>query len=160
MNVKCYPGMDTFLHGACHGNLFKLGLLLRRKLAPDRHESPALLKPLAEIGDVLVSDERVRMITFTGSSGVGWGLAERAPQKRVRLELGNSTPVMNSAFVEGAPSANLYVILSGSAIVRKNGRRIARLGPGDVVGELSVILDGNGEPEVVAAMDRVLAAVP
>src|SRR6476620_154610 len=49
-----------------------------------------LVGPSAEIGDVLVADERVRMITFTGSSGVGWGLAERAPRKRVRLELGNS----------------------------------------------------------------------
>ncbi|MFM2078872.1 MAG: hypothetical protein RJA49_2762 [Actinomycetota bacterium] len=48
----------------------------------------------------------------------------------------------HTLFVEGAPSSNLYVILSGSAIVRKNGRRIARLGPGDVVGELSVILGG------------------
>ena len=47
----------------------------------------------------------------------------------------------HTLFVEGAPSANLYVILTGSAIVRKNGRRIARLGPGEVVGELSVILD-------------------
>src|SRR5579871_3913612 len=53
-----------------------------------------LVGPSAEIGDVLVEDERVRMITFTGSSGVGWGIAERAPQKRVRLELGNSTPVV------------------------------------------------------------------
>jgi CRP-like cAMP-binding protein len=43
-------------------------------------------------------------------------------------------------FVEGAPSANLYLIVTGSAVVRKNGRRVARLGPGEVVGELSVIL--------------------
>ena len=43
-------------------------------------------------------------------------------------------------FVEGAPSANLYLILTGSAVVRKNGRRVALLGPGEVVGELSVIL--------------------
>ena len=56
-----------------------------------------LVGPSVEIGDVLVEDERVRMITFTGSSGVGWGLAERAPQKRVRLELGNSTPVVVAA---------------------------------------------------------------
>ncbi len=56
-----------------------------------------LVGPSAEIGDVLVSDERVRMITFTGSSGVGWGIAERAPRKRVRLELGNSTPVVVAA---------------------------------------------------------------
>jgi acyl-CoA reductase-like NAD-dependent aldehyde dehydrogenase len=53
-----------------------------------------LVGPSSEIGDVLVGDERVRMITFTGSSGVGWGIAERAAKKRVRLELGNSTPVI------------------------------------------------------------------
>jgi acyl-CoA reductase-like NAD-dependent aldehyde dehydrogenase len=56
-----------------------------------------LVGPSAEIGDVLVEDERVRLITFTGSSGVGWGIAERAPKKRVRLELGNSTPVVVAA---------------------------------------------------------------
>ena len=51
----------------------------------------------AAIGDVLVGDDRVRLITFTGSSGVGWGLQERAPRKRVRLELGNSTPAIVAA---------------------------------------------------------------
>src|SRR5215217_3718833 len=48
----------------------------------------------SEIGDVLVEDERVRAITFTGSGDVGWKLAERAPRKRVKLELGNATPVI------------------------------------------------------------------
>jgi acyl-CoA reductase-like NAD-dependent aldehyde dehydrogenase len=56
-----------------------------------------LVGPSGEIGDVLVEDDRVRMITFTGSSGVGWGIAERAAKKRVRLELGNSTPVVVAA---------------------------------------------------------------
>jgi acyl-CoA reductase-like NAD-dependent aldehyde dehydrogenase len=50
--------------------------------------------PAAEIGDVLVEDERVKLITFTGSSEVGWRLRERAPRKRVNLELGNATPVI------------------------------------------------------------------
>jgi acyl-CoA reductase-like NAD-dependent aldehyde dehydrogenase len=50
--------------------------------------------PASEIGDVLVEDERVKLITFTGSSGVGWALRERAPKKRVNLELGNATPVI------------------------------------------------------------------
>jgi acyl-CoA reductase-like NAD-dependent aldehyde dehydrogenase len=53
-----------------------------------------LVGPAAEIGDVLVEDERVKLITFTGSSGVGWKLKERAPKKRVNLELGNATPVI------------------------------------------------------------------
>src|SRR5581483_10041380 len=34
---------------------------------------------------------------FTCSSGVGWGIAGRAARKRVRLELGNSTPVLVAA---------------------------------------------------------------
>ncbi len=56
-----------------------------------------LVGPAAEIGDVLVEDERVRMITFTGSGDVGWKLRERAPRKRVSLELGNATPVLVEA---------------------------------------------------------------
>jgi acyl-CoA reductase-like NAD-dependent aldehyde dehydrogenase len=51
----------------------------------------------SEIGDVLVADERVKLITFTGSGDVGWALQERAPRKRVKLELGNSTPVIVAA---------------------------------------------------------------
>ena len=53
-----------------------------------------LVGPASEIGDVLIEDERVKAITFTGSGPVGWKLAERAPRKRVNLELGNATPVI------------------------------------------------------------------
>src|ERR671929_607275 len=53
--------------------------------------------PSAEIGDVLVEDERVKAISFTGSGPVGWGIKERAPKKRVALELGNATPVIVTA---------------------------------------------------------------
>ncbi len=53
-----------------------------------------LVGPSAEIGDVLVEDERVAVLTFTGSGEVGWKLAERAPRKNVLLELGNATPVI------------------------------------------------------------------
>jgi acyl-CoA reductase-like NAD-dependent aldehyde dehydrogenase len=68
--------------------------------------------PASEIGDVLVEDERIKLITFTGSGDVGWGLQERAPRKRVKLELGNSTPaiVAADADVEAAAAK-----LAGSA---------------------------------------------
>jgi acyl-CoA reductase-like NAD-dependent aldehyde dehydrogenase len=68
-----------------------------------------LVGPASEIGDVLVEDERVKVITFTGSSDVGWKLRERAARKRVNLELGNSTPVI----VE--PDANLETAASATA---------------------------------------------
>jgi acyl-CoA reductase-like NAD-dependent aldehyde dehydrogenase len=56
-----------------------------------------LVGPASEIGDVLIEDERVKAITFTGSGPVGWKIAERAPRKRVNLELGNATPVIITA---------------------------------------------------------------
>src|SRR5438477_10666398 len=56
-----------------------------------------LVGPASEIGDELVADERVKLITFTGSSEVGWKLKERAAKKRVNLELGNATPMIVAA---------------------------------------------------------------
>jgi acyl-CoA reductase-like NAD-dependent aldehyde dehydrogenase len=53
--------------------------------------------PSAEIGDALIGDERVKALTFTGSGDVGWRLRERAPRKKVLLELGNATPVVVAA---------------------------------------------------------------
>ena len=51
----------------------------------------------SEIGDVLVEDERVRLISFTGSAEVGWKLRERAARKKVLLELGTATPLIVEA---------------------------------------------------------------
>ena len=61
--------------------------------------------PSGAIGDALVEDERVKLITFTGSGPVGWGIQERAPRKRVKLELGNSTPVIVAADADIAAAA-------------------------------------------------------
>jgi acyl-CoA reductase-like NAD-dependent aldehyde dehydrogenase len=47
-----------------------------------------------EISDVFAGDDRVALISFTGSGDVGWGLRARCPRKRVALELGNSSPVI------------------------------------------------------------------
>jgi len=73
------------------------------------------------IGDVLVADERVKLITFTGSAPVGWKLRERAARKRVNLELGNATPVIVSgdADLEDAASrlaANAFSFAGQSCI--------------------------------------------
>jgi acyl-CoA reductase-like NAD-dependent aldehyde dehydrogenase len=46
------------------------------------------------LSEVFASDDRVGLITFTGSAEIGWGLRARAPRKRVTLELGNATPVI------------------------------------------------------------------
>jgi acyl-CoA reductase-like NAD-dependent aldehyde dehydrogenase len=46
------------------------------------------------IADALIEDDRVALLTFTGSAAIGWDLKRKAPKKRVTLELGNSTPVI------------------------------------------------------------------
>jgi acyl-CoA reductase-like NAD-dependent aldehyde dehydrogenase len=61
----------------------------------------------SEIGDVLVDDERVKLITFTGSGDVGWGIAARTPRKRVKLELGNATPAIVCADAPGDTASKL-----------------------------------------------------
>ena len=78
-----------------------LSALLLGELETEAGLPPGWLNVLvgssAEIGDVIVEDERVKLITFTGSSGVGWKIRERAVRKRVNLELGNATPVVVEA---------------------------------------------------------------
>jgi len=68
----------------------------------------------AEIADVLIADDRVRLLTFTGSAAIGWDLAARAHRKRVTLELGNSTPVIVCADADLEAAANASA-LSGYA---------------------------------------------
>jgi glyceraldehyde-3-phosphate dehydrogenase (NADP+) len=45
-------------------------------------------------GDRLVTDERYRLLTFTGSSAAGWAMKARAGKKRVLLELGGNAGVI------------------------------------------------------------------
>jgi acyl-CoA reductase-like NAD-dependent aldehyde dehydrogenase len=42
----------------------------------------------------LVTDERIKLLTFTGSGAVGWELKKRAGRKRVVLELGGNAGVI------------------------------------------------------------------
>ncbi|MDP8905011.1 MAG: aldehyde dehydrogenase family protein [Chloroflexota bacterium] len=46
------------------------------------------------LGDRMVSDERFKLLTFTGSPSVGWRMKERAGKKKVVLELGGNAGVI------------------------------------------------------------------
>jgi acyl-CoA reductase-like NAD-dependent aldehyde dehydrogenase len=66
-----------------------------------------LTGPGGVLGDVLVSDPRVRKVSFTGSTAVGERIAGIAGIKKLSLELGASCPVivMPDADIELAASA-------------------------------------------------------
>jgi acyl-CoA reductase-like NAD-dependent aldehyde dehydrogenase len=53
----------------------------------------------------LVEDDRIKLLSFTGSPAVGWALKERAGRKRVTLELGGNAPVIVHADAEAAYAA-------------------------------------------------------
>ncbi len=55
--------------------------------------------------DQLVSDDRLKLLTFTGSAEVGWAMKARAGRKRVVLELGG-----NAAAIVG-PDADLQQVI-------------------------------------------------
>ena len=44
--------------------------------------------------DAVLADDRVKMISFTGSAPVGWELKRKAAKKHVALELGGNAPVI------------------------------------------------------------------
>ena len=63
----------------------------------------------SEIGDILVRDQRVRMISFTGGLEVGQEIAGKAGLKKIGMELGSNAPVivMPDADLELAVGANV-----------------------------------------------------
>lgn len=63
----------------------------------------------SEIGDLLVSDPRVRMISFTGGLEVGQEIMHKVGLKKVGMELGSNSPVivMPDADLDQAVAANL-----------------------------------------------------
>src|SRR5581483_3838045 len=60
------------------------------KPPPQDPISTLMLAELFEDAGLLVEDERIRMLTFTGSIAVGWKLRRLAGKKRVVLELGGN----------------------------------------------------------------------
>jgi len=69
-----------------------LGRLLHEAGAP---EGAVRVLPMSrEVGDRLVTDDRFKLLTFTGSSPIGWGMKARAGRKKVILELGGNAGVI------------------------------------------------------------------
>jgi len=58
-------------------------------------EGAFAVMPLSnENASLLISDDRIKLLTFTGSAAVGWQLKSQAGKKRVTLELGGNAGVI------------------------------------------------------------------
>jgi CRP/FNR family transcriptional regulator, cyclic AMP receptor protein len=60
---------------------------------------------------------------------------------------------------EGTYGHDFYLILEGAATVRRNGRKVAELGPGSYFGELSLLDNGPRSATITAAGETQLAVI-
>ncbi len=58
---------------------------------------------------------------------------------------------------QGNAGDAFYVLLEGSAVVRRNGRKVGSLGPGDYFGELALLDPAPRNADVVAVTDVQVA---
>ena len=80
-------------------------------------QSAAQLRSLDRFANL--SDEEIRLITGSGTTV--------------------TIPADWSLIWEKTPADKAYLILEGQVSVRKGGQEIARLGPGDTVGEAAIV---------------------
>lgn len=57
---------------------------------------------------------------------------------------------------QGELGREAMIVLQGKAAVRRNGRKIAELGEGDVLGEMSLVTNAPRTATVVASTDMVI----
>lgn len=63
-----------------------------------------------EIGNQLVTDERFKLLSFTGSPEIGWGMKQSAGKKKVLLELGGNAGVVVSSYSDINHAVNRCII--------------------------------------------------
>lgn len=72
------------------------------------------------------------------------------------LRLGRGTGL----FVRGAAVEHLYLLVAGRLEVRRNGRSLGHLGPGEVIGEMSLLRDRSASADIAVEEDSLALALP
>ena len=73
-------------------------------------EAWSILPCANEVAERLVTDERINMLSFTGSAAVGWALKTKAGKKKVVLELGGNAGVIVDRTADVAETARQNVM--------------------------------------------------
>lgn len=77
------------------------------------------------------------------------GLNDRQLKRLAQLALVRNIPKDSSVVKRGDKGVGFYVVLEGQVQVRKGGKNIARLGPGEFFGELALFDDRPRSADVV-----------
>jgi acyl-CoA reductase-like NAD-dependent aldehyde dehydrogenase len=107
----------------------------------------------AEIAEAVLADDRIAVITFTGSAALGWSLKSRSPRKHHVLELGSNTAmvVADDADVEKAVSAAVAAAFTfaGQACVSLQRIYVQEGAADDFISRLAKAAEGlpAGDPD-------------
>ena len=84
------------------------------------------------------------------------GLSDNDLRRVGRLVYEAVRPAGTTLMEQGSPGAEAFVIASGTVSVVRDGRELAQLGPGAVVGELALVDQAPRSATVVAETDMVV----
>ena len=96
------------------------------------------------------SDERLRAIPLFRE------LSNQELQRLSRLMTAVEIPAGHQLITQGDVGREFMIIVEGTAAVRRSGRRVAEVGPGDFLGEVSVLAGTPRNADVVATSDMVV----
>lgn len=135
----------------------------------------SVLPGSAENASALIDDERVALISFTGSDAVGWGIKKRAWRKKVVLELGGNagvivaedasidwatTRLVTGAFgVAGQSCISVQRIFIHENIFEKTVKSLTEKTKALVIGDPLVQSTDIGAMIDKAAVDRAMALI-
>jgi glyceraldehyde-3-phosphate dehydrogenase (NADP+) len=122
-----------------------------------------LTGPGASVGAQLVSDRRVRLVTFTGSAAVGELLGQVAGTKRLLLELGSNCPMVVLADADVAAAAAAAAtggyVNAGQVCIAVQRAVVDRRVESDFVDALVERVKGIAVGDPLAAETRLAAMV-
>lgn len=103
---------------------------------------------------MLVLMARTSPIDHLASVPLFTALSKRDLQKIAKASTQLTIEEGRTLVEQGATGHEAFVILSGDAVVKRNGRKVASLGPGAVFGELS-LFDGGPRSATVSAVSSL-----
>jgi CRP-like cAMP-binding protein len=99
---------------------------------------------------------RAKSLDYRASVPLFSALSRRELREVARTAEQLDVPAGTAVVTEGRTGHEFFLILSGEAVVRRNGRKVATLGPGQYFGELSLLDRGLRSATVAAVTDLEL----
>jgi CRP-like cAMP-binding protein len=96
--------------------------------------------------------KRAKQLEFLEAVPLFRGLSKTDLTKVARITEQVSVPEGTVLAEEGGPGDAFYLLVSGTAVVRRKGRKIAEMGPGDFFGEVA-LLDSGPRSATVATLE-------